>query len=93
MEEEVFDDDLGDYYKKNKVVKLSQDDIIGICGVLSYDIALNQEALDSGFHPVSGIKKGKSNEHNIERNRKFIELLGGEEHSISKGIFEKEKMK
>lgn len=67
-----------EYYNRNKQFKLSTSDIDGLCGVLSYDTALNQFAIDNGFHPASGYKKCNSHEHNVKRNKEWITLFGRE---------------
>jgi len=69
-----------------KKIEICEEDRDAICGILSYDIALNQKAINTGHHPVSGFKFSHWHYNCIERNRELIERLGGNESEIPRII-------
>jgi len=60
------------------VICLDEDDVMGICSLLDWDIRNNKESLEKGTHPITGYKSGIHNEICIKRNERWIKLLGME---------------
>jgi len=66
------------FYKIYKEIRMREDTIQGIVGVLNYDRGLNKFALEHGYHPASGYPKCSGHYHNVEWRDKQIKLFGEE---------------
>jgi len=67
-------------------INIDKDDRDMICMVLSYDIAINEKALATGKHPVSGFDSSNWHKCCIKRNQRLIKVLGGEQIEIPRSI-------
>jgi len=70
-------------YDTKYVICLDVNDVYEICSLLDWDIKNNQMSLEKGTHPITGYKSGKHNQICIDRNKRWIKLLGGEVDEIT----------
>jgi len=74
-------------YRCYKLIRLSIYSCGGIAGILSYDMASNQFALNNGYHPASGFRMSRFHSHNIEQRKHQMSLLGEDPIDVPASLF------